>query len=85
MQYRFFIFFGLMMLCNFCIAQKDSTVKKNTTTKKIKQKVYPFAKVDTAKPYNPRIAILRSIIAPGWGQITNKKYWKLPIGIRIFI
>ncbi len=34
---------------------------------------------DTAKKYNPNIAIRRSAMLPGWGQITNKKYWKLPI------
>jgi len=32
---------------------------------------------DTA--YKPRTAIIRSAIIPGWGQITNKKYWKLPL------
>ena len=34
---------------------------------------------DTPKKYNPNIAIKRSIILPGWGQYTNKKYWKIPI------
>lgn len=34
---------------------------------------------DTAKKYNPNIAIRRSAILPGWGQATNKKYWKIPI------
>lgn len=29
--------------------------------------------------YKPRIAIVRSAILPGWGQATNKKYWKIPI------
>ena len=29
--------------------------------------------------YNPKKAALRSAIIPGWGQIYNKKYWKLPI------
>jgi hypothetical protein len=34
---------------------------------------------DTAKKYNPNIAIRRSALIPGWGQATNKKYWKIPI------
>jgi hypothetical protein len=38
-----------------------------------------FLRKDTTKPYSPRIAILRSAVLPGWGQITNKKYWKLPL------
>lgn len=29
--------------------------------------------------YNPNVAVRRSLILPGWGQITNKKYWKAPI------
>jgi len=40
----------------------------------------PVLKVtqDTAK-YSPRKAIIRSAIIPGWGQVTNKKIWKVPI------
>ncbi len=34
---------------------------------------------DNSKNYKPRTAIIRSAIIPGWGQITNKKYWKLPL------
>ena len=29
--------------------------------------------------YSPRKAIIRSAILPGWGQYTNKKYWKIPL------
>ena len=31
------------------------------------------------KRFNPRKALLYSAIAPGMGQVYNKKYWKLPI------
>lgn len=69
-----FLFFAVAIQMN-SHAQKDSAAKK--TTEKVKQKVNIFS-VDTSKPYTPKIAILRSAVLPGWGQVTNKKYWKLP-------
>ena len=72
-----FISFVLIVSLLFCsknlFAQKDSTVKHK------KQHFIAFSKIDTSKKYNPNIAIIRSAIFPGWGQITNKKYWKLPL------
>ena len=34
---------------------------------------------DSIKKYNPNVAIRQSLILPGWGQATNKKYWKIPL------
>src|SRR5882757_9843663 len=66
-------FIGFLFCCNSSFAQKDSAAKKASP------RFSPFTKVDPSKKYNPKIAIVRSAILPGWGQITNKKYWKLPL------
>ena len=31
------------------------------------------------KKHDPKIATRRSAIVPGWGQVYNKKYWKVPL------
>jgi hypothetical protein len=83
-QHQMFGNLRIILICLFllsCIhtvnAQKDTAVISPSSVsfsgKAIK------ANTDTAKKYNPNIAIRRSAILPGWGQVTNKKYWKLPL------
>ena len=75
------LFVGMVMLhANLVQAQEiipltDTSLvitKKNGKTKVL-------ASDTGVKKYNPNIAIRRSAMVPGWGQITNKKYWKLPL------
>ncbi len=68
-------FFALISVQVF--AQKTTPAKAADSTKKKNTNI--FLKADPAKAYNPRIATYRSAILPGWGQYTNKKYWKIPI------
>jgi hypothetical protein len=45
----------------------EQTIASDSSTKK------------KVKKFDPRIATRRSAMIPGWGQIYNKKYWKLPL------
>jgi hypothetical protein len=84
MSCRIFLFVVVWLFVQDCYAQKtvpeqriDTLVIK--TSKERKERVKFFNKIDTSLPYNPRIATMRSAALPGWGQITNRKYWKLPL------
>ena len=64
MRILLFLVFFIFTL-SFCQAQTDSISLKSNLQK--------------PAPYNPRKAIIRSAMIPGWGQITNKKIWKVPL------
>lgn len=70
-----FIFFVLISVQ--ILAQNQSPAKADTAKRKKNTNI--FSAPDPSKAYNPRIAMYRSAILPGWGQYTNKKLWKIPI------
>lgn len=57
--------------------QKSDTLVVTSPTKGASKK--DVLALDTAVKFNPKVAMLRSAILPGWGQWYNKKYWKIPI------
>ena len=75
------LFVGMVMLHTNLVQAQDIIPLTDSslviTQKNGKTKVLV---TDTGvKKYNPNIAIRRSAMVPGWGQITNKKYWKVPL------
>ena len=72
-----FIFILSFLLTGTITAQTDSSLLKPVALEdSVKPPANPLA---FKAPYNPKKAIIRSAILPGWGQIYNKKYWKLPL------
>lgn len=63
---------GFILTGNRALAQLPDSVIKKTV-------IHTKAGKDTLKKFNPRVATFRSAVLPGWGQIYNKKYWKLAL------
>ena len=71
------VFICFLFTCINVQAQKTITV--DTSGKIIGAKNLSTINDSASKKYKPGIAIRRSAILPGWGQYTNKKYWKIPV------
>lgn len=78
---RSFLFTFFILSAQFSFSQRiytKSGIKKDSTP--VVTKKATFNKYDSAtKAHPPRAAAFRSAILPGWGQVYNKKYWKVPI------
>jgi len=79
----FFLLICFATIPGSSFAQEKEILKSADSLKTVTEVVDSTApdgkKVKKTRVYNPGKAALRSAIIPGWGQIYNKKYWKLPI------
>jgi hypothetical protein len=89
MRYRVLKAVLLMLCCSACLLLR-SQQPANTKPVSLGAEVaapdssQPLKAKDTATQpgkvvHSPKIALRRSAMLPGWGQIYNKQYWKLPI------
>lgn len=80
-------FFGLLLclatIPASSVAQEKEVLRSADSLKTVTEVIDTTEpggkKVKKVNVYNPRKAALRSAIIPGWGQVYNKKYWKVPI------
>ncbi|AMR31346.1 hypothetical protein A0256_07870 [Mucilaginibacter sp. PAMC 26640] len=76
-------------LAFFCKAQNPDSLAKTKDTAVVKRDTVArtsFApKIKKDKKYHPdsthipSLAVKRSLLIPGWGQVYNHKYWKVPL------
>ena len=75
-----FLFIGCIVFCSAELSaqKKDTSAPKNSAVVK---KDGTLVKSDTVVKlkFRPQVATRRAAILPGWGQATNKEYWKIPL------
>jgi len=79
-------FVGLALMCraqnpdslaktkDTTVVKRDSVVRTSFAPKIKKEKVY-----HPDSTHIPSLAVKRSLLIPGWGQVYNRKYWKVPL------
>lgn len=86
LKYAFLVLFTFIFLQSKA-QQRDSVLnspknaKVDTSRSKIQKIGHEIGSLfrDSTKLQNPRKALLRSAIIPGWGQARNHKWWKVPL------
>jgi hypothetical protein len=75
-----FLFIGCILFCcsELSAQKKETSAQKNNAVIK---KDSALVKSDTVVKlkFRPQVATRRAAILPGWGQATNKEYWKIPL------
>jgi hypothetical protein len=83
MRRTLFVCFILLSSLSLFAQRREKEVLLSTDSSKTVTQIIDSTakgeKVKKIRQYNPRKAALRSAILPGWGQVYNRKYWKLPI------
>ncbi|MEN9350337.1 MAG: hypothetical protein RL372_1315 [Bacteroidota bacterium] len=76
----------LLLLCCMLISsmqsfaqKKDTSALKNNRRSITKDSALVNSDTVVKLKFRPQVATRRAAILPGWGQATNKEYWKIPI------
>jgi len=91
-MYRYFLIISFLLLTAFAVnAQRiDTTAKKAVVvdpalqSKRDSVKANPIVPKSKEKVYHPdsnhspHKAVMRSLMIPGWGQVYNRRWWKVP-------
>ena len=86
---KIILFITFLLTVNLVVCAQEKLVVDTSGKIKFSKNIKTIADT-SAKKYNPSIAIRRSAMLPGWGQFTNKKYWKIPlvyagIGVPVYL
>lgn len=81
MRSTFSLFFLLLAVTAFSQTATFDSVALNTDTVIVKNDSVPTKKANPSefKRHSVKKAVLYSALVPGWGQVYNKKWWKVPI------